>query len=405
MPGPRPIVVLLVALVVPAAACAAIQLGRPVPAVTSHIHLADSYSVPGGSASLPWPVQGQAALYLSGFGWIGSTGAESSVPIASVTKVMTALVILRAHPLALGQPGPGIAVSTADLSVYQSEMAAGDSVVRVQAGEVLTELQLLEGLLLPSGDNLAVILADWDAGSEPTFVTAMNQLAASLHLDHTRFADSSGLSAGSVSTAQDLVTLAAVAMKNPVFASVVAMKTANLPVAGLVRNLNPILDTNGVIGIKTGWTAASLGCLVFAVESTVDRQPVQLIGSVLGQPGGPESSLLSAGKAALALISAGEAELRPVRVPAVGEVVGRVASAWGGRSDVSLSRPLKLVGLAGSAFRLRSRLLHLGASVRRGASVGSITLTTPGGIGYQARLVCERRLSPPTIWWRLTQSP
>ena len=383
---------------------AAVQLGRPVPALAGQSQLAPSYLVSGGAVALPWPDQGEAALYLSGFGWLGSTGLEGSVPIASVTKIMTALVILRSDPLQAGGSGPTITVTSADLALYQGELTQGDSVVRVESGETLTELQALEGLLLPSGDNLAALLADWQAGSEAAFVAEMDQLAGTLHLEQTHFTDSSGLDPGSVSSARDLVVLATVAMRNPVFASIVAMPTVSLPVAGTVRNYNPILGQGGVIGIKTGWTESALGCLVFAARQTVGGRPVQLIGAVLGQPGGPETGLAAAGREASLLLAAGEAELHQTRLPAGGSVVGEVNSKWTAPLAARVSHSVWLIGVAGARLHLDLLWQRPRAPLRRGEDVGSLTVTTPGGFHFHETVVVNRKLAAPDWWWRLTRS-
>jgi D-alanyl-D-alanine carboxypeptidase (penicillin-binding protein 5/6) len=317
---------------------------------------------------------------------------------------MTALVILRAHPLKVGMPGPTITVSAADVSEYQSELAAGDSVVRVATGETLSELQVLEGLLLPSGDNLSVLLADWQSGSEAAFVQQMDRLAASLHLSQTHFSDSSGLDQGSVSSARDLVTLATVAMKIPVFASIVALPTVTLPVAGVVHNYNPLLGQDGVIGIKTGWTAAAMGCLVFAAEVSVAGTPRQLIGAVLGQPGGPESGLVAAGRVAAALLSSGQGELHEFRLPVLGSRVGRVASSWAEPVAVRASQAISLIGAAGARLALRLRFDRLRSPLHAGEQAGSLTVTTPGGFSYREPVEMTRKLAAPSWWWRLTRS-
>ncbi|HEY6539183.1 MAG TPA: D-alanyl-D-alanine carboxypeptidase, partial [Candidatus Dormibacteraeota bacterium] len=273
----------------------------------------------------------------------------------------------------------------------------------VGEGETLTEFQLLEGLLLPSGDNLAVLLADWVAGSEPEFTTRMNRLAATLHLDATHFADSSGLNPASVSSARDLVTLTASAMANPVFRAIVALPEVSLPLAGTVRNYNPVLGQQGVSGVKTGWTAAALGCLVFSADATVSGHPVALVGAVLGQPGGPMSGLVAAGRSALALLRAGLSQLRAVSLPLPGQAVARIKAAWAPAISVKPARRLSLVARAGSRLRLRLATRRLSAPFRRGARVGTLSLTTPGGFVSRLPLVTAGRLRPPSWQWRLTR--
>jgi D-alanyl-D-alanine carboxypeptidase (penicillin-binding protein 5/6) len=382
---------------------AAVQLERPFPSPTLRTALGASYTISGRVDTLPWPGVGQAALYLSGFGWLGASADQTSVPIASVAKVMTALVILRAHPLQLGEAGPAITVSAADLALYQAELGAGDSVVAVQSGETLSELQLLEGLLLPSGDNLAVVLADWDASSEPRFVSVMNQAAAGLKLQQTRFADSSGLDPASVSSARDLVTLATAAMSNPVFASIVSMPSAVLPVAGMVRNYDYLLGQDGVVGIKTGWTSASLGCLVFAADQQVGGQAVQLIGAVLGQPGGPTSGLRAAGAVALGLIASAQNELRLVDLPKAGEPVGELVTSWGTRTPIQSVGRIQIVGPGGARIALRLRLRRLRLPLGRGRPVGTLAAISPAGVDHSLGVVTQGALSGPSWWWRLTR--
>ncbi|MHB1501361.1 MAG: D-alanyl-D-alanine carboxypeptidase family protein, partial [Candidatus Dormibacteria bacterium] len=268
------------------AVAAALQLVRPVPVPRTVFSLPNSYTVPGPVLQLPIPTAGQASLYLVGTGWVARTPGQTPVAIASVTKLMTALLVVRAHPLMPGQAGPSLTVTAADQSVYQQELTAGDSVVAVRAGESISELQLLEGLLLPSGDNLARLLAQWVSGSRGGFVVAMNREARRLGMTQTVYADASGLDPGSISTATDLTELAMQVMAQPVLAKVVAMSSAVLPVAGTVHNYDFVLGRLGVVGIKTGWTEQAGGCFVFAARRPVGGgQTAELLGAVLAQPG------------------------------------------------------------------------------------------------------------------------
>ena len=115
----------------------------------------------------------------------------------------------------------------------------------IAAGEQLTELQALQALLLPSANNIAAVLARWDAGSADRFVARMNATARSLGMTHTRYTDPSGYDAATVSTAADQVRVVDRAMRLPVFASIVATPSATLPVAGTVHNTNTCSGTTG----------------------------------------------------------------------------------------------------------------------------------------------------------------
>jgi D-alanyl-D-alanine carboxypeptidase (penicillin-binding protein 5/6) len=99
----------------------------------------------------PFPQDGQAIVSVVGLGTIGQSGPVQSRPIASVTKIMTAYVLLKEHPLTPGQSGPSIEVTTADADRFWVMVAQDQSVQPVNAGQILTELQLLQGMLIPRG--------------------------------------------------------------------------------------------------------------------------------------------------------------------------------------------------------------------------------------------------------------
>jgi len=229
-------------------AAAAFQYLRPLPvtAATSIVPLAQPF---GTAPALPWPSHGAAALVIDGLGQVGSSGGAAPLPMASTAKMMTALIVLEDHPLALNDPGPVITVSRADVSTYISQQNQGKSVLPVVAGEHLTEYQLLQGLLLPSASNFADMLAIWDLGGVPAFVDRMNARAASLGMSATHYADVSGFSALSVSIPSDLIVLAQTAMRLPVFKQIVAQPQASLPVNGLIHNLDALLGKGGVVGV------------------------------------------------------------------------------------------------------------------------------------------------------------
>ena len=155
----------------------------------------------------------------------------------------------------------------------------------IAAGEQLTERQALQALLLPSANNIAAVLARWDAGSADRFVARMNATARSLGMTHTRYTDPSGYDDATVSTAADQVRIVDRAMRLPVFASIVATPSATLPVAGTVHNTNTLLGQNGFVGVKTGSDDAAGGCFAFRAIRWIDGKRTTITGVVLGQPG------------------------------------------------------------------------------------------------------------------------
>ena len=170
-------------------------------------------------------------------------------------------------PLLVGQNGPGITMAQPDVDDFDNDTVEDEANAQVTVGEVLTERQLLEGLLVHSANNFADTLARWDAGSIPAFVAKMNTTAAQLGMDHTHYADPSGFDQGSQSTAGDLLKVAAPDMENPTFAGIVSMSSVTLPVAGTISTYTPLLGFQGVIGVKSGFTTAAGGCDVVAVHA------------------------------------------------------------------------------------------------------------------------------------------
>jgi serine-type D-Ala-D-Ala carboxypeptidase (penicillin-binding protein 5/6) len=234
--------------------------------------------------SMVWPTYGQAAVQI-GQSQIQAGPNQHAAAIASVAKVMTAYVVLRDHPLQVGQDGPTITLTDGDVADTDRRRGQQESVVSIAAGEQLTELQALQALLLPSANNIAAVLAQWDAGSASRFVARMNAAARSLGMTHTRYTDPSGYDDATVSTAADQVRLVDRAMRLPVFARIGATPSAALPVAGTVRNTNRLLGRDGFVGVKTGNTNAAAGCFAFRAIRWIDGKRTTITGVVLGQPG------------------------------------------------------------------------------------------------------------------------
>ncbi len=257
--------------------------------------LNDTHRAYGSAVS--WPQRGQAALVL-GNGRPAASPHEQPVPIASLAKVMTAYLTLEHSPLSGAQDGFTITVTEEQA---QAE-GQGQSVVAVRAGEQLTERQLLEALLIPSGNNIARMLAAQVAGSETRFIGEMNDEARALGMDHTIYTDPSGFDPSTVSTAADQLRVFQRAMRSPVFRQIVSMASVTLPVAGTLTTYNPLI-AEGYDG-KTGSDSAAEGCLAFFTHVTVGGHGLTAAGVVLGQGQGSDTSaiLAAAGDAATQLI-------------------------------------------------------------------------------------------------------
>ena len=352
----------------------------------------------GSKPVLPWPRGGEAAIAVEPIGVLQTSAAATPAPIASTAKIMTALLVLEDHPLALNQPGPVLTVSRADVATYLNERNANESVVPVVAGEQLSEYQLLQGLLLPSASNFAAMLATWDQGSLAAFVTRMNARAASLGMSATHYADVSGFSPATVSVPADLIKLAEAAMGLPVFAQIVAQPQATLPVAGVIHNLNTLLGQNGVIGIKTGHTDQAGGCLVFAADFVVDGQPARVYGAVMGQPNADAGAFA----ATVPLLTALRASLHLRLVVRRHDVVAHYSTAWGEGGPIVAAEPVSWLLMDGATVSRHTTINPIPAALEAGSRVGTLSLQS-GNQRANVPLIIEAAINGPEFSWRLTR--
>lgn len=395
----------VILIVVLAIAYAVVQLVRPVPSVTATtVTSAVPATMPGALTSLSWPSQGEAAIGVEGVGLLDTGGAQAPTALASVTKLMTAYVVLHDHPLTKTSQGANISISPADVTTYQQDKAAGDSVVPVQSGEQLSEREALEALLIPSGDNIAELLADWDAGSETAFVAKMNAAAKQLGLADTHYADPSGVAPGTTSTAASQVRLAMIDMSMPALAAIVDMPQVTLPIAGLQYNVNALLGKHGIVGVKTGFTTNAGGCFVFAARATISGKAATVVGAVLHQFGttAQPSALTEAFDETVPLLTSTEHALTQSTVVHRGEVLGHLDAPWTGTVALEATRAVTLTGLPGQHVSTHVVLPDkVDAPVARGHRFGTAVIEL-GDQRITVPLVTAAALPAASLSWKLT---
>lgn len=372
-------------------------LQRPLPplmpAIASH-----QITVRAPTKEIAWPNSGQAAIAMVGDGLVASHGPQTPAPTASTAKIITALTVLKQKPLAPGQPGPLVTMSVNDIALYNAYAAADGSVVRVQAGEQISEYQLLQAVLIPSANNLADSLAIWAFGSLDAYAAAANSYLASLGLNHTHVGkDASGLDPSTTSTAEDLVKLGSLVMQSPVLSGIVGQQTATgLPLVGTVKNVNFLLGTEGIVGIKTGNSDQAGGVFVSAARTTVNGQPVTIVTALVGAP-----SLFAAVQGSLPFIQSAKANFTTAKIVKAGSVVGNYHAPWGGSVPAVAAADLKLGAWAGSSVSATVALKP--AAHTSGAQMVGIVSTLPSAISKQQSVPVKLQgtLPPPSIWWRL----
>jgi hypothetical protein len=399
-------------------------------------------AVGGPRPLLPWPAAGQAAVSVPTLGFAAQSGPERPVPVASLTKLTTAVVVLRDHPVPVGGPGPTITITAADVVAYDRDLTGDQSTVPVRAGEHLTEWQMLEALLTQSANNIAYALAAWDAGTQTAFVAKMNALASSLGMTGSHFVDASGVAGGSVSTAADCLKVATAGLAIPAFRAVVAKPVVTLPLLGRAANLVPEIGMHlggvRVVGVKSGFTAKAGGCLVLAAQVTTSGRTVTVLAAVLGQPypaGVPfpahassgstsstTSSTTTGGGSSTAtsvplyipdplrdtrpvadrLLASAVSAVEPATVLAAGLRVGSVRSTWGGVSHVVpvvVSLPARVAGWPGQVVDVTAEHEWRLARGRRGQVVGTARVRL-GSESATVPLRLAASVPRPGWWWR-----
>lgn len=369
------------------------QLMRPLP--EPKLVAADSVHTVDGQLTLPWPTEGQGAIRVPGSGDIAVFGEQRPVPTASVAKVMTAYVILKDHPLAKPtDKGPDITVDAAAVADGTSEDES--RIEGLKAGATYSQQDMLKMLMIPSGNNVARLLARWDSGtdSQDAFVAKMNAAAAELGMKDTVYTDPSGLDKATVSTAVDQLRLAEAVMKNDAFRAIVKLPNATIP--GLPK---PIYNNNdslltaadlSVKGIKTGSSTAAGGTLLWASFKSVGEETPLILGTMMDQHAdGPDlnggDSLKLVKENSRKVIEAVRKALASTPVIHKGQVVGHVDDGLGGRTPLVATKDLNAIGVPGQQLRLTlgGGAAALPHTAKAGAEVGVLTV----GVGAGAKTV------------------
>ncbi|MCY0898739.1 MAG: D-alanyl-D-alanine carboxypeptidase [Firmicutes bacterium] len=230
-----------------------------------------------------WYTQAQSAIVAVANGpVIYRRNADIKRPIASVTKMMTAYVVLT-HPTIYPEQRL-VTITASEVLNDRQGLAKGDSEVPLRVGEKVSVKNLLVALMLPSADDAAWVLAHSYPGGAPAFIRVMNRTAAALGMNATHYVDPDGVNHLGYSTANNLLALINRDMAIGTFRQLVRTKTAETSF-GRLSNLNQLLwRYPGAIGIKTGWTPWAGSCLAFAAVRRHDGQRLTLEGVVLNEP-------------------------------------------------------------------------------------------------------------------------
>ena len=377
----------------------AILIG-PLPAATATL---DS-PIPAASNPSPpaLPAAGASALAAPGaFAPIASAGQPGPLPMASATKVVTALVVLDAHPLEPGDDGPAITITEDDFADYAYYAADGARNVAVIVGETWSERDMLQAMILGSSNNHADLLARWAFGSVDDYLVAAAAWLAAHDLTGITVVDTNGLHDQSAGTAPNLARLASLAASEPAITEMLADPAAALADMPGVANTTAFLANEGITGISLSRTDAAGVCFLFT--ATVSTTPVDdgdgvysFAGAIIGQP---DYDALTADLTAL--MASARAGVGTVPILTAGDRYVTFETPWGdtaaGVVDTTTS---KLGWFTGPMPRPEVTVEDI-ATGRPGERVGRVTVTV-GGDEISSPLILDSTLTDPGLGWRVT---
>jgi D-alanyl-D-alanine carboxypeptidase (penicillin-binding protein 5/6) len=305
--------------------------------------------------------------------------ADARRAVASLTKLMTARLVLARGEL------------THVVVVRRDAATVGESTVGLRAGERQRVLALLAALLIPSANDAAVALADDVGGTQAAFVRRMNAEARRLGLRRTHYRTPYGLDTpGQYSSAHDVLRLAVLDMRNPVFRDLVRRPRGAIPGHTFVSRNDLLATYAGTDGVKTGHTRQAGWNLVASAE----RNGVRLYAVVLGSPTQARRDLDVA-----RLLDWGFDQFEQATLVRRGQRMGEVPVAWSG-GTVPVAAGGALRGMVRVGERLEARLAlpdHVEGPVAAGARVGEMTIARHGDVVGRVPLVVTRSVGSPSL--------
>ncbi len=358
------------------------------------------------AVQLALPPDGSSAISVAGgeeyFGpdaagiWAGVAPGEQRT-MASISKVISALVILEKKPLASADDaGPTITFSKTDHALYDKYYVMGASIAAMPTGGTMTERDALETMLVISACNYAEAVTTWAFGSQEAFLSATRHWLEANGLSGTRLVEPTGISPRNVSTPADLIALGRIAMANPTVAQIVGMQALDVPGLNPQSNTNNLLGKDGIRGIKTGTLGEDGTNLLYSASLEVGiGHPLEVTGVVMGG-----FSRATVGRDVLALLESIRAGFHDVRVADKGDVLGTYTTAWGESAQMVLADDASVFTWSDTPIEvdMETTALRTGTAGERVGTVtwsaGTSTVTVP--------IVLDATIEQPDAWWRLT---
>ncbi len=383
------------AVVLAAAAYVGVTLGAPLPAPV--VSLQAPQPAPSSVGAPAFPDGVPAAAGVVGYpDPIVGPGGDAPRPIASITKIVTALVVLDKLPLQPGEDGPTFTLDDTDVQNLRDVLSVGGSSADVEPGEQLTELQLLQGMLVPSADNFALTLAQRAYGDVPSYVSAARTWLDAHGFPDVTIDSPTGLEDTDAASAADLVRLGFLALQNPVIAATVQLQSVTLPVAGRQISTNQLLGQPGVVGIKTGHTEAAGYCLLLAETIDVDGSAQTVVTAVQNT-----DTITERFTASQPIVDSMPATFASVDLVDSGAAIGEATTAWGASTPLVAASSASVLTWNGIAPTASAGPGALPDDAAAGTTAGTLAFDYNGQTQSVAAVTASA-LAPPDAWWRLT---
>lgn len=358
------------------------------------------------AAEVKMPAGGAAAISVAGGDeflgpdasgiWMASGGDEPR-PMASISKLVTALVILDAKPLSSADdPGPTITFSKADHDLYDKYYLQNATIAEMPIGSRMSLRDALSTMLLVSACNYAEAVSTWAFGSQSAFLAATKRWLAANGFSATRLVEPTGLDARNVSTPSELIALGKLAMANPAIAAIVATETLQVPGIPPRGNTNTLLGVDGIRGIKTGTLGPENSNLLFSSVLDVGAgKPLEITGVVMGNFSHENTDL-----DVRALLESIKAGFHRVTVGTSGQSLGTYTTPWGASARMVLAQDASLFTWSDTPIEAMMTPMSLKTG-EKGEQLGSVTWTA-GSQTVTVPVVLDATIAQPDQWWRLT---
>lgn len=356
--------------------------------------------------TLALPTDGASAISISGAdAFLGATasgiwaasGTDEPRSIASISKLITALVILDELPLdSADAPGPTITFDEAAHDLYDEYYVLDATVAEMPIGSSMSLHDAIATMLIPSASNYAEAVSTWAFGSQSAFVFAAEEWLAANGLTSTTIVEPTGLDPRNTSTPGDLITLGKLAAANPAIAQIVATPSLSLDGPGDIYTTNELLGTDGITGLKTGNLGEGSYNLLYTANLDVGLpEPLSVTGVMLG--GFSEGAL---GSDVLALFDSIRSGFHWVELMSSGHEIGSYVTAWGETAQLVVGESASILTWSDTPI-VTTLETTTPTTYEDGEVVGEITWTS-GPNTTTAEVKLQGSIDPPTDQWRLS---